>query len=256
LADSYDSASPRLDLVVLGDPAGRLDPGHVAWLQLASNLEPIFLLSGAAGYRVSLAGEIRPDAQAYYVYLAGNAVEKWQKAEAALEKTLADKPIFVQFGSAPTAELLRETSRFLGLPPAEWTAGIPSPVGAYRGATLNFKGVDLYGGRVQTGYLRFQARGSSAPVQDPAGLPLIWANPDAPRRFFVNSNLIHRDVAYPLSNLITSGRGLQAPAACFISVGSKSVFWALEDTSLDWVHPRTGERISLEMKRYGFYSTP
>jgi len=114
----------------------------------------------------------------------------------------------------------------------------------------------LYGGRIQTGFLRFQAPASSAPVRDPAGLPLIWTDPKAPLRFFVNSNLIGRDVAYPLSNLITSGRALQAPAACFISVGAKSVFWALGDTSVDWINPRTGDRISLDMKTYGFYETP
>lgn len=255
LADGYDGNAPRLDLVALAHPAGRLDAGQQAWLQLASNLEPIFLFAGAAGYRVSLTGEIRPDARAYYIYLAGNAVEKWKQAEATLG-TIADRPVFVQFGSAPTPEMLRAVSQFLGLPQAEWEAGIPPPVGVFRGRQLVFKGIDLYGGRIQTGFLRFQAPASSAPVRDSAGLPLIWMDPKAPLRFFVNSNLIGRDVAYPLSNLITSGRALQAPAACFISVGAKSVFWALGDTSVDWINPRTGDRISLDMKTYGFYETP
>jgi hypothetical protein len=253
LADSREASLPMMDVVVLGNPAGRLDPARVAWLQLASNLEPIMLGFSAAGYRVALSDEARPQAQAYYVYLAGDSIEQWKRTEEALSKS-ADKPVFVQFGSAPAAELLEAVSRFLDLPPSQWTAGLPSPVGVYKGRQFTYKGVDLYRGRVPTGQLAFQAGSPHGLVSDLAGLPLIWANPKAPGRLFVNSNLIHRDVAYPLSNLITSGRALQAPAPCFISVGVKTVFWALADTDVEWVHPRTGKSVSLEMKRYGFYA--
>jgi hypothetical protein len=60
-------------------------------------------------------------------------------------------------------------------------------------------------------------------------------------------------MAFPLSRLLTNGKAFQKPAACLISMGKKTAFWALHDTEVDWINPRTGAGVLLEMKEQGFY---
>ncbi|RPJ57252.1 MAG: hypothetical protein EHM23_21145 [Acidobacteria bacterium] len=252
LAGQHDASAPLLNLLVLGTPQTTRDAGQVAWLQLAANLEPLSLAFGAAGFRVRMTDRVLPDARAYYVYVAGNARTQWSECEAALAQRGRDVPVFVQLGSEPQKPLLDDLGRFLGFRSATWVNGIIPPVGLYKGRQMTFKGPDLYGGQVPAGYLQL-AVDSPQVMMDASRSPLITVSASVPNRFFVNSNLIHRDVAFPLSHLLTSGRGLQRPAACFIAVGKKTAFWALTDGEVEWVHPRTGQRLVLEMKEGGFH---
>ena len=253
LAGQHDDSAPLLDLVVLGRPQAKLDAGQIAWLQLAANLEPLSLAFGAAGFQVRMTSRILPDARAYYIYLAGDARQQWSECQAALEKRSGDVPVFVQLGSEPQKPLLDELSRFLGFRSASWVNGIIAPLGLYRGRQMTYKGPDLYEGHVPAGYLQLIVDPQQALMTDGSGNPLITVSSRVSNRFFVNSNLIHRDVACPLSQLLSPGRGLQRPASCFIAVGKKTAFWALADTEVEWVHPRTGERLVLEMKKGGFH---
>jgi len=253
LSGQHDPSAPLLNLVVLGTPKERLDAGQVAWLQLAANLEPLALAYGAAGFRVRMTDAVLPDARAYYVYLAGDAREQWGVCQSALEQRSADVPIFVQLGSEPQKPLLDALSRFLGFRSAAWANGIIPPVGLYKGRQVTYKGPDLYDGQVPAGYLQLSVDPSQVVMSDGSRTPLITVSQRSPNRFFVNSNLIHRNVAFPLSNLLTSGRGLQRPAPCFIAVGKKTAFWALAETEVMWLHPRTGSRLVLEMKAGGFH---
>lgn len=253
LAGQHDTSAPLLDLVVLGTPQAKLDAGQIAWLQLAANLEPLSLAFGSAGFQVRMTSQVLPDARAYYVYIAGDARQEWSQCQAALEKRSEDVPVFVQLGSEPQKPLLDELSRFLGFRSAGWVDGIIAPIGLYKGRQVTYKGPDLYEGHVPAGYLQLTVDSQQALMTEGSGNPLITVSSRGSNRFFVNSNLIGRDVAYPLSQLLSSGRGLQRPAACFIAVGKKTAFWALADTEVEWVHPRTGERLVLEMKKGGFH---
>ncbi|RPI28288.1 MAG: hypothetical protein EHM61_05700 [Acidobacteria bacterium] len=253
LIGQHDSAAPVLDLVVLGKPKARLDAGYVAWLQLAANLEPLSLAFGAAGFRVKMTSRVQPDARAYYVYLAGDALQDWNDCQSALQALDRETPVFVQLGSEPQQDVQDALSRFLGFRSTAWVKGIVPPVGLYRGRQVNVKGPDLYGGNIPGGYLQMTVDGPQILMADLSRTPLVVASPRFPSRFFVNSNLIHRDMAFPISHLLASGRGLQRPAACFIAVGKKTAFWALADTEVEWVHPRTGARLVLEMKEGGFH---
>ncbi len=253
LAGQHDASAPLLNLVVLGSPQAKLDAGQIAWLQLAANLEPLSLAFGSAGFQVRMTTRVLPDARAYYVYIAGDARQEWSEGQAALEKRSGDVPVFVQLGSEPQKPLLDELSRFLGFRSASWVNGIIAPIGLFKGRQITYKGPDLYEGHVPAGYLQLTVDPQQALMTDGSDNPLITVSSRVSSRFFVNSNLIHRDVAYPLSQLLSSGRGLQRPAACFIAVGKKTAFWALADTEVEWVHPRTGERLVLEMKKGGFH---
>ncbi|MFB3902212.1 MAG: hypothetical protein ACE15E_02060 [Acidobacteriota bacterium] len=253
LTEQHDASAPLLNLVVLGSPRATLDAGQVAWLQLAANLEPLSLAFGAAGFRVRMTDRVLPDAHAYYVYLAGDAREPWSKCEAVLRQRDRDVPVFVQLGSEPLKPLLDELGRFLGFRSASWVKGIIPPVGVYKGRQMSYKGPDLYNGHVPAGYLQLAVDPQQVLMSDASRNALITVSLSAPRRFFVNSNLIHRDVAFPLSHLLTSGRGLQRPAACFIAVGKRTVFWALASGEVEWIHPRNGQRLVLEMKEGGFH---
>jgi hypothetical protein len=196
---------------------------------------------------------VLPEARAYYAYVAGNARTEWRECEAALEQRDRGIPVFVQLGSEPQGALLDDLIRFLGLHSAGWHSGILPPVGVYRGRQITFKGPDLYDGHVPAGYLQLGVDPPQVVMADASGSPLIVSSRSRPDRFFVNSNLIHRDVAFPVSHLLTSGRGLQRPASCFIAVGKKTAFWALADTEVEWIHPQTGRRLVLEMKEGGFH---
>jgi len=253
LVGQHDDSAPLLNLVVLGTPRARLDPGQIAWLQLSANLEPLALAFGAAGYQVRMTNRILPDARAYYVYVAGDAREEWGVCQAVLEQRGREVPVFVQLGSEPQRGLLDDLSRFLGFRSATWVKGIIPPIGLYKGRQVTYKGPDLYDGHVPAGYLQLGVDSAQILLADGSHNALIAVSPSVPNRFFVNSNLIHREVAYPLSQLLTSGRALQRPAPCFIAVGKKTAFWALADTEVEWVHPGTGERLVLEMKQGGFH---
>jgi hypothetical protein len=248
-----DPALPELNLVVLGRPRRSLDPGHVAWLQLAANLEPMMLAFGAAGLRTVMTDQVRLGAAAYYIYVAGDIEEDWSRIEHALRGLPAASPVFVQFGSEPTPGLLRQVSTFFNLPEAAWIKAIIPPLGVFRGRRMSFQGIDLYQARVPTGYLQFQTRPEQRLMEDLTGRPLITRNSADGNRYFVNSNLVHRDVAFPISNLLAGGRGLQRPAVCFIAVGQRTAFWALADTEVEWIHPQSGARLVVEMRKNGFH---
>lgn len=252
LRAAWDPSIPELNLVVAGKPQDRLDAGHVGWLQLVANLEPILLGAGAAGMRPVVSGKPRPGAAAYYIYLAGPGGEEWIELERFLAER-KDTPVIVQMGSAVSEQLLWRILGFLGISGGEWKRGTLPALASYRSQTVAFQGPDLYQGNVATGWLDFPIKPQSLLMADSSLTPLIHRHPEIAGRFFVNGNLLHREMAFPISQLLTDGKGLQRPAACFIAVGKKTAFWALRDTEVDWVDPRTGARLVLAMKKNGFH---
>lgn len=250
--ERHDSSRPILNIVIKGEPKERLDPGHIGWLQSVSNLEPILLGAGAAGFRTLLSATPLGEAAAYYVYLAGPSVTEWIELErklAGVEK----KPVVLQFGSAPSEDVFWRVMGFLEIKEGKWNQGILPTAGMFRNQKVNFQGLDLYEGNIPTGYVRFKPDLRSILMVDPGFVPLIYQHPKIATRFFINGNLLHREMAFPVSQLLTDGRGLQNPSTCFIAVGKKTAFWALEDTHVDWINPQTGENVVLEMKGNGFY---
>lgn len=252
LRATFEPARPLLNLVISGKPIDRLDSGHVAWLHLVANLESILLGAHAAGLRPALTEHLLPEAAAYYVYLAGPSGSDWIRLEKSLTN-IEKKPLILQLGAPPTEDLLWRILRFLGISEGTWRQEILPPIGVYRNQRVAFQGINLYEGKVPTGYLYFEPEPESLLMVDPTWVPLIHRHPKLPHRFFINGNLLHREMAFPISQLLADAKGLQNPAVCFISVGKKTAFWALEDTEVDWVHPQTGARLVLEMKKNGFH---
>jgi hypothetical protein len=243
---------PVFNLVVLGKPVQRMDPGHVGWLQLAANLEAITMAAQAAGFRPVMTDRPSSEAQAFYLYLAGAEFAEWEVVESFLT-SLTSKPVFVQFGARPDGTVLDAVMRFVGVRQYVWQDTLLPAFGMCRGQRVSFKGADLYEGKVPTGYCRFQAESGSVLMVDLSGQALIGRHPKIPARHLVNGSLLHRDMAFPLSRLLTNGKAFQKPAACLISMGKKTAFWALHDTEVDWINPRTGAGVLLEMKEQGFY---
>lgn len=252
LVAAHDPAAPVLNLVVLGKPAERLDAGQVGWLQLVANLEPILLGAGAAGLRTVMTEKPVSEAAAYYVYLAGPHPEDWMGAENFL-RGVEDKPVIVQLGAPLSENLLWRVMSYLEIREAHWQQEKLPTTGTYLNQRLAFQGIDLYEGNVPAGYLDFKTQPQQVLMRAETKLiPLIYRHPRSPI-YFVNGNVLHREMAFPVSQLLSNGRGLQKPAVCFIAVGKKTAFWALQDTEVDWIHPGTGLRLVLEMKKNGFH---
>lgn len=248
----HDPSRPLLNIVIKGEPKERLDSGHIGWLQSVSNLEPILLGAGAAGFRTILSVTPLREAAAYYVYLAGPSVTEWIELERNLSG-VEKKPVLLQFGSAPSEDVFWRVMGFLEIKEGEWNQGILPAAGMFRNQKVNFQGLDLYQGHVPSGYVRFKPDLRAILMVDPGFVPLIYQHPKIATLFFINGNLLHREMAFPISQLLTDGRGLQKPSTCFIAVGKKTAFWALEETHVDWINPQTGENVVLEMKENGFY---
>ena len=248
----HDPSTPLMNLVVSGKARNRLDPGHVGWLHLVANLEPILLGVQAAGFRPLISEAPLRDAAAYYLYLVGPEVDDWIE----LERFLAgveEKPVLVQLGGEISEELFSRVMTFLGIEKGQWRQGILPGSGLFRQQEVAFKGIDLYQGNVPTGWVHFEPKLAHLIMADSTSTPLIYRHPRISSRFLLNGNLLHREMGFPISQLLSDGKALQKPAICFIAVGKKTAFWALEDTEVDWIDPRTGEGILLEMKSGGFY---
>ncbi len=248
----HDSSAPLLNLVVSGKVESRLDPGHVGWLHLVANLEPILLGVQAAGLRILISEAPLRNAAAYYLYLAGPEVRDWTKLENFFTG-VEEKLVLVQLGGEISEELSSRVMNFLGIEKGQWRQGILSDSGLFRRREVAFKGIDLYQGNVPTGRVHFEPKLPHLIMADSTSTPLIYRHPQISSRFLLNGNLLHREMGFPISQLLSDGKAFQKPAICFIAMGKKTVFWALEDTEVDWINPRTGEEILLEMKSGGFY---
>ena len=248
LHNAFNPKARLLNLVVSGKPRQRLDPGHVAWLHLVANLEPILLGAQAAGLRPALTAAPLPEAAAYYVYLAGPTGADWIQLERILTN-MEGKPVILQLGAPVSEDLVWRILRFLGVSGGAWRQAALPGSGFYRTQKVAFQGIDLYQGNLPTGYLDFQAQPQSTLMTDLTRVPMIYRHPDVPQRFFINGNLLNREMAFPISQLLADAKGLQKPATCLIGVGKRTAFWALQDTEVDWVHPETGIRLVLEMKK-------
>ena len=247
----YDSSLPELNLVVLGGPQGRLDAGHRSWLHLVSNLEPIVMAVQAAGMRPVLTHRPLPGVAGYFVYLADPSPDDWAELERLGAE--ASGPVLIQFGARARPEVQRQVLRFLGIEEGEWWSGVLPDFGLYRGLKVSVRGTDFYGGKVATGSIRFTPDINDVLMVDAAREPILYRSRSRPQRFLINGSLLHRQMAFPISQLLTDGRALQSPSDCFIAVGHKTAFWALQDTEVNWIDPRSGESVSLEMKQGGFY---
>lgn len=251
LRSHYDPELPVLNLVVAGGPGTRLDPGHVGWLNLVVNLEPILMGTFAGAYRPVLTSRPLPDPAVHYIYLAGPEAADWMEIEKILLES--GRPVLIQLGAPLPEDLLQRVLALAGVREARWRSGELPSQAFFRGHSLALRGPDFYQGNVPAGYVDFEAREDQILLSGTGGLPVIYQHPDEPERFFINGARLHRDVAFPLSQILTGGMGLQEPSSCLIGVGKRTAFWALEDTDVDWIDPRTGERVTLEMKRDGFY---
>ncbi len=252
LRELWDPKAPVMNLVVLGGPPRGMDAAHAAWLQLVPNLAPVLLGCYAAGMRPLLTGTPLSDAAAYYVYLAGPSEEQWTRVEPVLAAA-ETKPVIVQLGAAVPPALLRRVMAFLGVPKAEWHSGKLPGKGMYKEQEIPFWGPDFYGARVPTGYVTFMPQLDDLLMADRALNPMIYRNPQSPKRFFVNGTVLDRQMGFPISQLLTDGRGLQKPAVCLIALGKSVAFWALQTGEVDWINPRTDDHLVIEMKANAFF---
>ena len=248
----HDPSLPLLNLVVLGRPRKRLDGGHQAWLHLVSNLEPILMAGQAAAMRPVLSRRPLAGVAGYFVYLADPSPADWSELERFLESETS-QPILIQFGAQARPEVQRQVLRFLEIEKGEWRSGIVPDFGLYRGQKVRVRGTDFYGGKVPTGSIHFAPDIEDVLMVDATRQPLLYRSRNRPERFLINGSLLHRGMAFPISQLLTDGKALQGPTDCFIAVGHKTAFWALEDTEVNWIDPRSGEGVSLEMKQGGFF---